>query len=284
METEDIELSLLIQAVHKRYGHNLRLYAEASLKRRLQHAIEKLKYENISQVIPHVLHNEYFYHQLLSELSITVTEMFRDPDVFFEIQKTLFPSLQKYPYRKIWHAGCATGEEAYSLAILLFENNLLDNSTIFATDVNQQAIDHARLGIYNKKLVKSFEYNYQLAGGKARLSDYFTFSRFSTVQVKPFLRDKMVFARHDLTSEQEFSHVHLVFCRNVLIYFSEHFKKDIINTFKDSLYSGGYLCLGKRESLSEDEDFICCNNVTKLYQFKTRTGKKQTNELLVNIS
>lgn len=267
METEEIELFLLKEAILQRYGHDLNSYATPSLKRRLTQAINQLGFNSISQLIPWILHDSNNYIKLLNDLSITVTEMFRDPEVFKFIRESIVPDLIIQPYSKFWIAGCATGEEAYTLAILLYEEGLLDNSLIFATDISQKAINKAREGIYNKELINSYNHNYLSGGGKHSLSEYFTFSRFSNVKIKQFIKEKIVFAQHDLTKEKEFSEVHMVMCRNVLMYFNQLSQQNIVNMFKNSLYKNGYICIGKRETLHSDNSVIVLSAENKFYQY-----------------
>lgn len=265
MEIEDIELTLLINAIRLRYGHDLSTYALPSLKRRLKQALHELNFHSISELIPFVLQDCLNYVKLLNLLSITITEMFRDPDVYRYMRQHVIPELKALPYVKFWVAGCATGEEAYSLAIMLHEENLLERSQIFATDINLDAIKKAREGVYDKALINTYENNYCNSGGKHGLKDYFDFSRFSSVTVRPYLKETVIFAQHDLTKEQEFSEVHMILCRNVLMYFNELSQRNILRTFKNSLYQNGFLCIGKRETLSTCSELIPLEKHVKIF-------------------
>lgn len=269
MHTNDIEINLLVSAIQMRYGHDLSYYAKASLKRRVQQAVKRLEKNSISELIPLILHNSDNYYQLLNELSITVTEMYRDPEVFARIRTKVIPLLEGLPYIKIWHAGCASGEEVYSLAILLHEYNLLEGTLIYATDVNQQAINIAREGIYHKDLFESYAENYEKSGGKSHLSDYFIHSRFSSIKIKPFIKEKVVFARHDLTQEEEFSEVHMIMCRNVLMYFTRRYQDLIVKMFNKCLYNNGILCIGKHEALAKEEGYEQIDSEAKIFKYTT---------------
>lgn len=164
--TEDIELKLLLETIFRKYGYDFLQYSEAHIKRRIHNRMALTGFQTISEIHNKVLEDKVFSAQLLSDLSITVTEMFRDADFYLMLREKVIPILRTYPFIKIWHAGCATGEEAYSMAILLKEADLLDRSTIYATDFNQQALDKAKEGIYSSKLIKEYTINYQRAGGK----------------------------------------------------------------------------------------------------------------------
>jgi len=284
MKLEEIELNLLISAIQQQYGHDLNSYAIPSLQRRVKNALSGLHLKHISDLIPFILHDYANYTRLLNELSITVTGMFRDAEVFLTLRNDVLPTMNSQPYIKIWHAGCATGEEVYSLAIILHEKNILDKCIIFATDINQQAIDIARQGIYNKDYILNFSNSYQDAGGEKSLNDYFVFSRFSTIRVKPFIKEKIVFARHDLTFEEEFSEVHLVLCRNVLMYFSDVCQKKIIAMFKQSLYPGGYLCIGQREMIEDDSELKAFAAQKRIFNYQKNNREDEGNTRLTDFS
>lgn len=203
---------------------------------------------SVSQLQHKVLNDKAFAARFLQDLSITVTEMFRDPAFYRSLRENVIPVLKTYPFIKIWHAGCATGEEAYSMAIILKEEGLYDRTTIYATDFNQQALNQAKLGIFSNKLMKDYTLNYQLAGGKESFADYYT-SEYEMVIMNNSLKKNIVWANHNLVTDSVFAEVHLILCRNVLIYFDKNLQNHVHKLFYDSLINGGVLCLGSKEGL-----------------------------------
>ncbi len=204
--------------------------------------------EDISQIQSKVLNDEAFAYQLLQDLSITVTEMFRDQGFYRSLRENVIPVLKTYPFIKIWHAGCATGEEAYSMAIIMQEEGLYDRSTIYATDFNQNALNRAREGIFSNAMMKEYTTNYQLSGGKESFSNYYT-SSYDNVIMNQSLKKNIVWANHNLVTDSVFAEVNLILCRNVLIYFDNNLQNKVQRLFYDSLINGGILCLGSKEGL-----------------------------------
>ncbi len=249
MKLADIELSLFIKAMHLRHGYDFRHYSRASLKRRVLALKTTAGCDSISQLLPRLLHEEGFLRFALSQLSVPVTEMFRDPHVFLALRREVLPMLASYPRINIWQAGCATGEESVTLAILLQEEGLLHKSQIYATDINDVALDKAEEGIYSQAVIETGAKNYQLAGGRAALKDYFRASH-GFFKVRHDIREKISYAHHDLVGDGVFCEVSLVMCRNVLIYFDHELQRRVVARFVDSLARGGFLCLGTRESLA----------------------------------
>ena len=247
-EIERLEISLLLEAIYERYGYDFRAYARASVDRRVRQFLAESGCRAVSEMIPKVLHDEAFFSRLVQYFSVSVTEMFRDPFVYRAIRKEVVPILRTYPFFKVWHAGCATGEEVYSLAILLKEEGLYERATIYATDISAVALEKAREGIYALGNIQRFTANYQQAGGQASLADYYH-GRYGSVIVDGSLKERITFATHNLVSDNVFSETHLVFCRNVLIYFNQELKNRALGLFTDSLVHGGFLCLGTREDL-----------------------------------
>jgi len=247
-EIEHIGLNLLLQAIFERYGYDFRNYARASVERRARYVMSVEKLNSISEMIPRVLNDEAFFERLVYHFSITVTELFRDPFVFLSLKEKVFPVLRTYPFIKIWHAGCATGEEVYSLAILLMENDLYERSTIFCTDFNDEAIAFGKQGIYNIKSMKEASMNYQKAGGEKSLSAYYH-ARYDSISIDKTLKRKITFANHNLVSDGIFGEMNLILCRNVMIYFDTVLQNRVLHLFSDSLINGGFLCLGTKESL-----------------------------------
>lgn len=204
--------------------------------------------ENIEQMQSRLLTDEVFASEFLQDLSITVTEMFRDPGFYRSFRENVIPILKTYPFLKIWHAGCTTGEEAYSVAILLQEEGLYDRTTIYATDFNQQALAQAKEGIFPSKMMKEYTSNYQLSGGKESFSEYYT-SNYDSAIMNTSLKRNIVWANHNLVTDSVFAEVHVILCRNVLIYFDKNLQNRVQRLFHDSLINGGILCLGSKEGL-----------------------------------
>lgn len=247
-DTQNPELTSLLEAIYKKYGYDFTQYSEAHIKRRIRSRISVSGFESIAELQKKVLEEEGFASQLIQDLSITVTEMFRDPDFYRCLRDQIIPVLKTYPFIKIWHAGCATGEEAYSMAILLKEEGLYDRTTIYATDFNPQALQQAKEGIFPSKVIKGYTLNYQKSGGKQSFSDYYT-SRYDCVIMEQELKKNIVWANHNLVTDSVFAETHMVFCRNVLIYFNRDLQNKVHKLFFESLIQGGILCLGSKESL-----------------------------------
>lgn len=247
-DIETIELELFLDALHRRYGYDFRHYARASLKRRVHNVLAKTGCQRVSDLIPLILWNAELAHTVISDFSITVTEMFRDPDFYRSVRQSVVPYLETYPFFKIWVAGCATGEEVYSLAILLQEEGLYDRAKIFATDISDVAIKKAQDGIYPLKGIQQYTANYQQAGGKLSFSNYYHAEYGSAIINQP-LKANITFANHNLVSDGVFSEVQLIFCRNVLIYFDRVLQNWVLTTLTESLSHGGFLCLGTKEAL-----------------------------------
>jgi chemotaxis protein methyltransferase CheR len=245
---ENIEIDLLLEAIFQCYGYDFRHYSRASIERRVRQFQDKSGCGTISGMIPRLLHDESFFGTFVREFSITVTDMFRDPFVYLSIRKDVVPILKTYPFVKIWHAGCATGEEAYSLAIVLKEEGLYDRATLFATDFNDAALDAAKKGIYALDNAKKFTANYQAAGGTSSFSEYYH-ARYQAMAISKSLKENITFASHNLVTDSVFGEMHLIMCRNVLIYFEKSLQDRVLNLFSDSLVHGGILCLGTKESL-----------------------------------
>ncbi|MBU0493835.1 MAG: protein-glutamate O-methyltransferase CheR [Chloroflexi bacterium] len=247
-DIENIEINLLLEAIFQRYGYDFRRYARASIERRVRQLLPKCGCATISELIPKLLYDESFFAPLVHEFSITVSEMFRDPTVYRRLRETVVPLLKTYPFVKIWHAGCASGEEVYSLAILLQEEGLYDRATIFATDFNDAALDQAREGIYALETVQQFTANYQQAGGIRSFSEYYH-AHYEAIALDEALKRNITFANHNLVTDGVFGEMHLILCRNVLIYFNKELQNRVLQLFRDSLVRGGFLCLGSKESL-----------------------------------
>lgn len=245
---DDIELELLLEAIFQRYGYDFRSYSKASLRRRVDQHLMLARYPNVGQLIHDILHKGEAFSALLSCLTINVTEMFRDPDFYKAFREKVVPVLRTHPFLKIWHAGCATGEEIYSMAILLEEEGLYERSQIYATDIDKEVLEKARRGIFPVAELRKYTDNYQRAGGMRSLADYYT-AKYDNVIMDPRLKKNIIFADHDLATDQVFGEMQVIFCRNVLIYFNRELQNRVFSLFYDSLDIGGTLCLGSKESL-----------------------------------
>jgi chemotaxis protein methyltransferase CheR len=247
-ETSDIELQLLIDAIYYKYRFDFRAYAQASLKRRLTAAMTRLGCQSLSQVQDRILREPQTFTTLLDYLTVQVSEMFRDPSYFRALHERVTPLLRTYPSLRIWVAGCSTGEEVYSLAILLREEGLLERTLIYATDINPQALQRAEAGIYDVERIAGFSENYQRAGGHASLSDYYV-AAYNRAVFDKTLRRQVVFADHSLATDSVFAEVQLISCRNVLIYFNRDLQDRALGLFREALGLRGFLGLGSKESL-----------------------------------
>ncbi|MDD2468127.1 MAG: protein-glutamate O-methyltransferase CheR [Desulfobulbus sp.] len=267
---ESVEIDLLLEAIYLRYGYDFRSYARASIERRIRQFLSGSGCVLVSEMIPKVLHDRDFFSRLARYLSISVTELFRDPWVYRTVREKVTPILRTWPHIKVWHAGCATGEEVYSLAILLKEERLYDHATIYATDFNDESLDHARSGIYEMQKIKEATRKYQQTGGKKSFSEYYH-ARYESVAMDNALKERIVFSSHNLASDSVFGEMHLVFCRNVLIYFNSDLQNRVLRLFSESLVHGGFLCLGPKEDLrftSEYDHYEVVDDKARIYKKK----------------
>lgn len=244
----DIEQRLLIEAIYLRYHYDFRSYAGASLKRRLQAALVHFQCKTISQLQDRVLHEPEVFAGMLNYLTVQVSDMFRDPGYFRALREKVVPLLRTYPSLKVWVAGCSAGEEAYSLAILLHEAGLLERTLIYATDINQRALESASSGVFDAARVPAFTQNHAESGAGTSLSDYYT-AAYGRVVFHKSLREHLVFSDHSLATDNVFAEVQLVSCRNVLIYFERDLQDRALGLFRDALCHRGFLGLGSKESL-----------------------------------
>ena len=247
-ENIDIELRLLLDAIYLKYHYDFRGYAAASLKRRLTNAPGRFGCQTLSQLQDKVLHEPAAFPALLSLLTVPVSEMFRDPSYFRSLREKVVPLLRTYPSLKVWAAGCSTGEEVYSLAILLHEEGLLERTLIYATDINPQSLQKAAAGVYAVDRIAGFTENHRKSGGRTSLSDYYTAAYGRAVFDKSFRR-RIVFSDHSLATDSVFAEVQLVSCRNVLIYFNGDLQNRAVGLFRDALCRKGFLGIGMKESL-----------------------------------
>jgi chemotaxis protein methyltransferase CheR len=245
---EDLEIRLLITALYEMYGHDFRGYKLTSLRSRLRYLVRKHSARNVSELQHRVVHDRSFAEAMRSDLTVTVTEPFRDPAVFKLLRDEVIPWLRTFPEIKIWHAGCSTGDEAFSMAILLEEEGLLQRSTIYASDVNPTAITRASQGLLSSEALATGTTNLLAAGGRRPFSDYLITSEVGHV-VRPSLRERIVFFEHDLATDASLGEMQLIFCRNVLIYFDAALQERVARLLVESLGRGGFLCFGQDESL-----------------------------------
>ncbi len=244
----DIELQLLIEAIYRKYHYDFRCYAPASLKRRVTAAMARLNCHSYSQLQHRVLHEPAAFPELLDHLTVPVSEMFRDPSYFHSLRAAVIPVLRTYPSLKVWVAGCGTGEEVYSLAILLREEGLLGRTLIYATDINPQTLQKAATGVYDVQRIPGFTENHRRSGARSSLSEYYT-AAYGRAVFDKSLRKHIVFSDHSLATDSVFAEVQLVSCRNVLIYFNRDLQDRAIGLFRDALCRKGFLGIGSKESL-----------------------------------
>jgi chemotaxis protein methyltransferase CheR len=247
--TFEIELRLLLEAIHLAYHYDFRHYTKGSLKRRLAHAMSRFGCRSLSALQERVLREPDVFRQLLSYLTVQVSEMFRDPAFYRVLRTTVVPFLYTYPSLKMWVPGCSTGEEVYSLAIVLHEEGLLDRTLIYATDINPDALRKAEQGIYALDRLAEFSAGYQAAGGRSSLADYYT-AGYGAAVIDGRLRKGVLFSDHSLATDEVFAEVQLVSCRNVLIYFDQPLQDRAIGLFDQALCRKGFLVLGAKETLA----------------------------------
>lgn len=244
-----IEVELLLAGIQKRYGYDFTHYSHASLMRRLEKARTQAHVNRYTELLDKLLHDAQCFDDFLKAMSITVTTMFRDPLFYRALREKIVPVLKTFPFVKIWHAGCATGEEVYSMALLLHEEGFLTRTRIYATDFNKHSLDMAEKGVYLARNVDAYGANYLEAGGTNDLSRYYSDS-YDLIKFKDFLKERITFSYHNLVTDGVFGEMNLICCRNVLIYFDKVLQDQVLTKFVESLRHGGFLCLGNKESLN----------------------------------
>ena len=245
---DEIELALLLEGVYRRYGFDFREYAPASLRRRVWRRVEAEGLSTISALQDKLLHDPACMERLLLDLSINVTAMFRDPSFYVTLRKQVVPLLRTYPFTRIWIAGCSTGEEVYSLAILLEEEGVYERARIYATDINESVLDRARMGVFPLEKMREYTQNYIKAGGTRAFSEYYL-AKYDGAQFQRSLVENVVFAQHNLVSDRSFNEFNVIICRNVMIYFDQNLQARVHWLLHDSLVRKGVLALGSKESL-----------------------------------
>ncbi len=272
-KTEDIEMRLLLEAIYQKYHYDFRGYALASVKRRLTQARGHFNCRSFSMLQDMVLHEPAMLHELLSYLTVQVSEMFRDPLYFRAIREKVVPHLKTYPSLKVWIAGCSTGEELYSFAIMFREEGLGDRTMFYATDINPDALKKAEAGVYDLSRIKLFSENHRLSGGRTSLSDYYN-AAYGSAAFDKSLRKNVVFSDHSLATDAVFAETQLISCRNVLIYFNRELQDRTIGLFAASLARKGFLGLGAKETLrfsSSAEAFTEFARDERIYQKRDRS-------------
>ena len=267
-ESEKIEFDLILQAIYQKYGYDFRDYAKASIRRRLRYRLTQSNLKTISEMQHKLLNDKEFFDSLLLDLTINVTEMFRDPSFFKTIREIVIPEFKKQPFIKVWHAGCSSGEEIYSTAILLKENGMYESSLIYATDTNEVVLDKAKSGIFPIEKMKDFTVNYRKAGGLASFADYYT-AKYDSAIMDNSLKKNIVFSNHNLVTDGVFGEMDMIMCRNVLIYFNRELQDRVFRLFMDSLRPGGFLCLGSKETIrfsSYSDNFENVAEKEKIYR------------------
>lgn len=266
----DIEIDALLKILKNVYGYDFSDYSKAHVKRRIMKNLIDNYLTSVSQIQDRVLKDSEYARTLLYDLSIRVTEMFRDPEFYQAIRTLVIPLLKTWSHIRIWNAGCSTGEEVYSLAILLKEENLYDRVQIYATDFNQVSIDQAKTGIYTTDQMKKYARNYQNSGSKKAFSDYY-YAEHDMAILESGLKKNIIWANHNLVTDSDFAEMHLILCRNVMIYFNRQLQNRVHNLFHNSLVNGGVLCLGSRETIqfsSHEKSYEYISKQHRIYKKK----------------
>lgn len=266
-QLEKLEIDLLLQGVYSWCGYDFRNYADKSIRRRIWYRVHAENLTSITGLLEKVLHDSACLKRLISDFSINVTEMFRDPGFFRDFRSEVVPLLRTYPSIRIWHAGCSTGEEVYSMAILLLEEGIYEKSKIYATDINSEVLKAAKKGIFPLENMRKYTNNYILAGGKEAFSDYYSVTE-QGVQFHSYLTKNMVFAQHNLVTDSSFNEFHVILCRNVLIYFNKPLQEKVHRLFYESLGMFGILGLGDKETINYTGKADCYESIGshKLYK------------------
>ena len=274
VDLEEIEIDVLLEAVYRRYGFDFRNYARASLRRRLSRRRDLEGIATLSGLLERLLHDPDCMERLLLDLSINVTAMFRDPGFYRAFRQTVVPMLRTYPFLRIWNAGCSTGEETFSLAIMLAEEGLLDRTRIYATDINQSVLARARDGVFPLEKMREYTENYQAAGGTRAFSEYYV-AAYDGARFDPALVENVVFAQHNLVADRSFNEFHVLVCRNVLIYFDKTLQDRVHRLFYDSLARFGILALGQKESVAftpHEPEYQSLDEAQRIYRKGGRHG------------
>ena len=266
-QLEKMEIELLLEAIYRHYGFDFRSYAFSSIRRRIWKRVNAEGLSNVTALQERILHDSKVMERLLLDLSINVTAMFRDPGFYRSFREDVVPLLRTYPFIRVWHAGCSTGEEVYSMAILLEEEGLLARSRLYATDINEVVLQQARAGIFPLERMQEYTENYIKAGGKRSFSEYYV-AKYDGALFSPALTEHVVFSQHNLVTDRSFSEFNVILCRNVLIYFDKSLQARVQGLFYDSLVHFGILGLGSKESLKFSQYEDCYEQIAteKIYR------------------
>ncbi len=270
-ELENLEMELLLEGIYRYYGFDFRNYAFSSIRRRVVHRMQAEGLRTVTSLLERILHDPQMMEKLFADFSINVTEMFRDPSFFKVFRTKVIPLLTELPLIRIWHAGCSTGEEVYSMAILLNEEGLYHKTRIYATDINDRVLEKAKLGEFPINRMQGYTSNYVKSGGNKSFSEYYQAHR-DFVRFHPFLAENIVFAQHNLVTDESFNEFHVIICRNVMIYFNRELQERVQKLFYESLSPEGFLGLGSREGLSFTRYADCYEEVDS----KERIYRKMT--------
>lgn len=265
---EKVEIDLLLHAIFRLTGYDFQNYAYASVRRRIWHRVNAERLDTITSLTDKVIHNKGCMDRLLGDMTIHVTEMFRDPEMFLSFRKLVVPLLRTYPFIRIWHAGCSTGEEVYSMAILLHEEGLLGKSRIYATDVNEVVLAQAKEGVFPLERMQQYTRNYLDAGGQDSFSNYYT-AKYDSVVFHANLRKSIIFSQHNLVTDGSFNEFHVILCRNVMIYFNKQLQDHVHTLLYNSLSTFGVLVLGTKETInftSQAANYEQLDQVSRLYR------------------
>ena len=265
---EELDIDLLLEAIFRKYGYDFRSYGRASLRRRIQLTADEFGIDDALDLMRAVTRYRKVFDRFVTNMSVTVTEMFRDPGFYLAVRELMVPRLETYPYINVWHAGCATGEEVYSLAIVLAESGLLERTRFYATDFNTRSLDTAREGVYPLYSMQQYTRNYLAAGGTGQFADYYC-AKYNSAIMARHLGAKMVFAKHNLASDGVFTEANIVLCRNVLIYFKPELQQRVLSLFTTALTPLGFLALGLGESIARTtvaDRFSTVSNPFRIYQ------------------
>lgn len=266
-EAERIEVALLLDAIHAKYGYDLRGYTPEPMQRRVRSVLARTGAAHLGELQHRLLHDADFFASVLDNLTVQVSSMFRDPGFYRALREQLVPILRTYPEIKVWHAGCSSGEEVYAMAILLAEEDLCERTQIYATDISAGALERAREGVYPEAQLAAFESGYAASGGKRSFQSYCR-GAYGRIVLSERLRDNVVFFQHNLVSDYALGEMHLILCRNVLIYFGVELRERVLGTFATGLRRGGFLCLGASESMpdSHTSEFGVFDSFERIYR------------------
>lgn len=267
-DVEALEIDLLLTAIERRYGYDFRNYSGASLRRRIHRAVEREGVRAISDLQSRILHDPYCMHRFVTSVAVCATSMFRDAGFYLAMRRTVIPLLRTYPFIRIWHAGCATGEEVYSMAILLEEEGIYDRCRLYATDLSDDLLDRAQAGIYPLDKIRNYTTNYHRAGGIGEFSAYYTADHKNAI-LRPSLKRNIVFSQHNLASDGSFNEFNVILCRNVMIYFDAELRSRVHELLYASLGTFGVLGVGMKESLlatPHEDRYQALDASVRLYQ------------------